>query len=237
MRDMVQGLISCYSKHQLASPANFRRFRPSFFTFEVALESSRKALSSHTNFGGCRWLEQKHEVAIFVRVFRCSGFNQISRACFVVIVAQNQGTDLELEIQLGIRREINEESASSFGYHIAMSTTYHPQTDGQSERTIQTLEDMLRAVVMDFEGSWQDALSLVEFSYNNSYQVMIGMASFEALYGRKCRSPVCWEEVGEKQLSAPDFVQHMKDHVDLIRQRMKAARIAKPVMRIRGVDL
>ncbi|GKE26655.1 putative reverse transcriptase domain-containing protein, partial [Tanacetum coccineum] len=74
------------------------------------------------------------------------------------------------------------------------SIAYHPQTDGQSERTIQTLEDMLRACVIDFGSSWDRHLPLVEFSYNNSYHASIKAAPFEALYGRKCRSPVCWSE-------------------------------------------
>ena len=82
------------------------------------------------------------------------------------------------------------------GTRLAMSTAYHPQTDGQTERTIQTLEDMLRAIVMDFRMGWQDALPLVEFSYNNSFQTSIGMAPFEALYGRRCRSPLFWDEIG-----------------------------------------
>ncbi|GJR29450.1 putative reverse transcriptase domain-containing protein [Tanacetum coccineum] len=82
----------------------------------------------------------------------------------------------------------------ALGTHLDMSTTYHPQMDGQSEWTIQTLEDMLRACVIDFE------MPLVEFSYNNSYHTSIKAASFEALYGRKCRSHVCWAEVGESQL-------------------------------------
>ena len=67
-----------------------------------------------------------------------------------------------------------------------MSTNFHPQTDGQSERTIQTLEDMLRACVLDFNGSWEDHLALAEFAYNNSYQASIQMAPYEALYGRPC---------------------------------------------------
>nr|GFB47167.1 putative reverse transcriptase domain, ribonuclease H-like domain protein [Tanacetum cinerariifolium] len=75
--------------------------------------------------------------------------------------------------------------------------TYHPETDGQSERTIQTLEDMLRACVINFKKGWVNHLSLVEFSYNNSYHASIKAASFEALYDRKCHSPVCWNEVGE----------------------------------------
>ena len=72
-----------------------------------------------------------------------------------------------------------------------LSTAYHPQTSGQSERTIQTIEDILRACSLDFKGSWDDHQLLVEFAYNNSYHSSIGMAPFEALYGRKCRSPLC----------------------------------------------
>ncbi|GKA09196.1 putative reverse transcriptase domain-containing protein [Tanacetum coccineum] len=75
-----------------------------------------------------------------------------------------------------------------------MSMAYHPQTDGQSERTIQTLEDMRRACVLDFEGSWDVHLLLVEFSYNNSYHSSIRCAPFKALYGRKCHSPIMWAE-------------------------------------------
>ncbi|GKB65583.1 putative reverse transcriptase domain-containing protein [Tanacetum coccineum] len=86
-----------------------------------------------------------------------------------------------------------------------MSTAYHPQTDGQSERTIQTLEDMLRACVLDFGGSWDVHLLLVEFSYNNSYHASVRCAPFEALYGRKCRSLILWAEVGEGQLIGPDY--------------------------------
>ncbi|GJW93956.1 putative reverse transcriptase domain-containing protein, partial [Tanacetum coccineum] len=78
-----------------------------------------------------------------------------------------------------------------------MSTAYHPQTDGQSERTIQTLEDMLRACVIDVGGSWDVHLPLAEFSYNNSYHLSIRCAPFEAMYGRKYRSPVLWTDVGK----------------------------------------
>ncbi|GJZ05345.1 putative reverse transcriptase domain-containing protein [Tanacetum coccineum] len=94
----------------------------------------------------------------------------------------------------------------ALGTSLDMSTAYHPQTDGQSERTIQTLEDMLRACVIDFGNGWVKHLPLVEFSYNNSYHASIKAAPFEALYGRKCRSPVCWAEVGEVQLTGPEIV-------------------------------
>ena len=75
------------------------------------------------------------------------------------------------------------------------NTTFHPKTDGQSERTIQTLKDMLRACILDFKGSWVKYLPLVEFAYKNSYQASIGMAHCEVLYGQKCRTPICWDEV------------------------------------------
>ncbi|GJX15944.1 putative reverse transcriptase domain-containing protein [Tanacetum coccineum] len=89
----------------------------------------------------------------------------------------------------------------AFRTKLDMSTAYRPQMDGQSERTIETLEDMLRACVIDFGSSWDRYLPLVEFSYNNSYHASIKAAPYEALYERKCRSPVCWSEVGDSQLT------------------------------------
>nr|GFA35648.1 putative reverse transcriptase domain-containing protein [Tanacetum cinerariifolium] len=91
----------------------------------------------------------------------------------------------------------------SLGMNLDMSTTYHLETDGQSERTIQTMEDMLRAYMMDFGSDWDKHLPLAEFSYNNSYHIIIKTAPFEARYKRKCRSPVCWSEVGDAQLTGP----------------------------------
>ncbi|GJW85766.1 putative reverse transcriptase domain-containing protein [Tanacetum coccineum] len=86
----------------------------------------------------------------------------------------------------------NKDVGNALGTSLDMSTAYHPQTDGQSERTIQTLKDMLRACAIDFGKGWVNHLPLVEFSYNNSYHASIKAAPFEALYGRKCHSPVCW---------------------------------------------
>jgi hypothetical protein len=104
-----------------------------------------------------------------------------------------------------------------------LSTTFHPQTDGQTERTIQTLEDLLRACILEFEGNWEDHLPLVEFTYNNSYQAIVGMAPYEALYGRKYRTPLCWEEVGDRKLNGPEMVQITTEKVKIIKDRMKAA--------------
>ncbi|GJY17801.1 hypothetical protein Tco_0389292 [Tanacetum coccineum] len=112
----------------------------------------------------------------------------------------------------------------ALGTRLDMSTAYHPQTDGQSERTIQTLKDMLRACVLYFGGSWDVHLLLVEFSYNNSYHASVRCAPFEALYGRKCRSPIMWAEVGEGQLIGPELVQETTEKISQIKDRLKAAR-------------
>ena len=92
------------------------------------------------------------------------------------------------------------------GTQVNLSTAFHPQTDGQAKCTIQTLEDMLIACVIDFKGSWLDQFPLIEFACNNSYYANIKMAPFEALYGIRCRSPIGWYEVGETQLYGPDLV-------------------------------
>ena len=92
------------------------------------------------------------------------------------------------------------------GTRLHFSTAFHPQTDGQSERTIQTLEDMLRACVLDFGGCWDTYLPLAEFSYNNSYHASIDRPPFEMLYGRKCRTPICWGEVGQRVMGSTEVV-------------------------------
>ena len=108
----------------------------------------------------------------------------------------------------------------AMGTRLMVSTAFHPQTDGQSERTIQVLEDMLRACVLDHKGGWEEHLPLVEFAYNNSYQASIQMAPYEALYGRPCRSPLCWTEVGESFITGPDLIRDTFEKVSLIRQRL-----------------
>ncbi|GJR44696.1 putative reverse transcriptase domain-containing protein [Tanacetum coccineum] len=112
----------------------------------------------------------------------------------------------------------------ALGTQLDMSTAYHPQTDGQSERTIQTLEDMLRACVIDFGKGWDRHLPLVEFSYNNSYHTSIKAALFEALYGRKCRSPICWVEVGDAQLTGSEIVHETTEKIIQIKKRIQDAR-------------
>ncbi|GAU43989.1 hypothetical protein TSUD_91680 [Trifolium subterraneum] len=117
----------------------------------------------------------------------------------------------------------------TMGTRLRMSTSNHPQTDGQSERTIQTLEDMLRACILEDGGNWSKHLNLIEFAYNNSYHASIGMAPYEALYGRKCRTPLCWTEVGDKGVLGPDIIQEttlkiksVKEHMRVTQSRQKS---------------
>ncbi|GJU62396.1 putative reverse transcriptase domain-containing protein [Tanacetum coccineum] len=111
----------------------------------------------------------------------------------------------------------------ALGTDLSMSTTYHPKIDDQNERTIHTLEDMLRTCVIDFGKGWVKHLPLAEFSYNNSYHASIKVAPYEALYGRKCRSPVCRAEVGEAQLTGSEMIQETTETIVLIKQRIQAA--------------
>nr|GEX19782.1 reverse transcriptase domain-containing protein [Tanacetum cinerariifolium] len=111
----------------------------------------------------------------------------------------------------------------ALGTSLDMSTAYHPQTDGQSERTIQTLKDMLRACVINFGKVWVNHFPLVEFSYNNSYHASIKAASFETLYRQKCRSPVCWAKDGKFQLLSPVVVQETTKKIIQIKQTIQAA--------------
>ncbi|GJY18930.1 putative reverse transcriptase domain-containing protein [Tanacetum coccineum] len=112
----------------------------------------------------------------------------------------------------------------ALGTRLDMSTAYHPQTDGQSERTIQTLKDMLHACVIEFGNGRDRHLPLIEFSYNNSYPTSIKVAPFEALYGRKCRLPIYWVEVGDAQLIGPEIIQETTEKIIQIKSRIQAAR-------------
>ena len=104
------------------------------------------------------------------------------------------------------------------GTQVNLSTAFHPQNDGQAECTIQTLEDMLRACVVDFKGSWVEHLPLIEFAYNNSFHSSIKMAPFEALYGKRCRSPIRWYKVGEMQMFGPYLIHQAMQDVKVIRE-------------------
>jgi len=95
----------------------------------------------------------------------------------------------------------------ALGTKLILSYAYHPRTDDQTERTIQSLEDLLRACVLEQKGSWDSFLPLIEFTYNNSFHSSISMAPYEALYGRRCRAPLCWVDPGESIALGPEVVQ------------------------------
>nr|GEW47897.1 putative reverse transcriptase domain-containing protein [Tanacetum cinerariifolium] len=162
--------------------------------------------------------------AHFLPIRKNDPLDKLARLCLNRIVARH-------EIPVSIICDRDGRFTSNFlrsfqkalGTDISMSTAYHPETDGQSERTIITLEDMLRACVINFGKGWVKHLPLCEFSYNSSYHASIKAAPYEALYGRECRSPVCWAEVGEAQLTGPEQIQETTKKIVLIKQRIQAA--------------
>jgi hypothetical protein len=106
---------------------------------------------------------------------------------------------------------------------LSFSSAYHPQTDGHTERTNQVLEDMLRACALQSGGSWDKSLPYAEFSYNNSYEASLKMSPFEALYGRKCRTPLYWDQTGERQFFGPELIQEAEEQVRIIRENLRVA--------------
>jgi len=112
---------------------------------------------------------------------------------------------------------------SAIGSKLTMSSAYHPRTNGQSERTIQSLEDLLRTCILDHLGAWDEVLPLIEFTYNNSFHASIGMAPYETLYGRRCRTPLCWYQDGEAVLVGPELLKQTTDKVRMVRDRMLAS--------------
>ena len=112
---------------------------------------------------------------------------------------------------------------AALGTEVVFNTTHHPQTDGQSERTIQTLEDMLRACALTMQGDWTDHLHMAEFSYNSSYHASIGMSPFETMNGHRVRTPVCWGTTSEIRPTVPQLIEECADKVRIINDRLKAA--------------
>src|SRR6185437_13655520 len=116
-----------------------------------------------------------------------------------------------------------EQLQESLGTKLICSSAYHPQTDGQTERINQILEDMLRACVLTYTKKWDECLPLAEFSYNNNYQESIKRAPFEAFYGRRCRTPLNWSEAGERNVFGPDMVSEAEEQVRFIQENLKIA--------------
>jgi hypothetical protein len=109
------------------------------------------------------------------------------------------------------------------GTKLIRSSAYHPQTDGQTERVNQILKDMLRACAIDCDKNWDKYLSLAEFAYNNSYQSSLKMAPFEALYERRCRTPLNWSQPGEREIFGHDLVTEAERKVKLIRKNLEVS--------------
>ena len=130
-------------------------------------------------------------------------------------IVSDRGTEFTSHLWKAVQR--------CLGTKTHLSTAYRPQTDGQTERVNQVLEDMLRACMLEFKGSWEDHIPLIEFAYNNSYQASIGMAPYEALYGRPCRTPVCWTETGDSQLMKPDMIEQTTEKIRTVIERLKTA--------------
>jgi hypothetical protein len=116
-----------------------------------------------------------------------------------------------------------EQLQESLGTTVIRSSAYHPQTDGQTERVNQILEDVLRACVLHYGKNWDKCLSLAEFSYNNSYQSSLKMAPFEVLYGRRCRTPLNWSQAGEREIFGTDLVLEAENKVRVIKKNLEAA--------------
>nr|GFA83531.1 putative reverse transcriptase domain-containing protein [Tanacetum cinerariifolium] len=114
-----------------------------------------------------------------------------------------------------------DEISMDFVTGLKFSTAFHPQTDGQSERTIQTLEDMLRSCALEWTGNWDNYICLVEFAYNNSWHASIKCAPFEMLYGRKCRAPICWDQVGERVIEGPEMIEVTNAKVIVAKEKLK----------------
>jgi hypothetical protein len=109
----------------------------------------------------------------------------------------------------------------TFDTQLCFSSAYHPQTDGQTERVNQILEDMLRVCALQYERSWDKSLPYAKFSYNNSYQESLKMASFEVLYGRRCQTPLFWSDTGEWKVFGPDILQEAEKQVRMVRENLR----------------
>ncbi|WVZ93809.1 hypothetical protein U9M48_039764 [Paspalum notatum var. saurae] len=133
-----------------------------------------------------------------------------------------------------------EQLHDSLDSKLRFSTAYHPQTDGQTERTNQILEDMLRACAIQYGTSWDKSLPYAEFSYNNSYQASLKKSPFEALYGRRCRTPLFWNQTGEKQVFGPDLIRDAEQQIKMVRENLRVARSGRKELcgcATQGLDL
>jgi transposase InsO family protein len=106
---------------------------------------------------------------------------------------------------------------------LCFSSAYHPQIDGQTERINQVLEDILRACALQYGRSWDKSLPYAEFSYNDSYRESLKIAPFEMLYGRRCRTPLFWNETGEQKILGPNILHEAEKQVHIVRENLRVA--------------
>jgi hypothetical protein len=110
-----------------------------------------------------------------------------------------------------------------FGTNLNLSATYHPESDGKTKRTTRIIESMLRMYVMDQPSKWEDYIHLVEFSYNNGYHASLKMSPFETLYGKKCNTPVSWDNPTDREVVGPELLKGMEEKMEKIKKNLKAA--------------
>nr|GEY01938.1 reverse transcriptase [Tanacetum cinerariifolium] len=191
-----------------------------------------------------RWSGMKRDVATFVAMClicqqvkiehqRASGLPRTQRrhdAIWVVVGRLTKSAHfLPIRKDYSVNRDPHFASRfwkglqKDWGTRLKFSTAFHPQTDGQSERTIQTLKDMLRSCALEWKGNWDDYIYLVEFAYNNSWHASIKCAPFEMLYGRKCRAPICWDQVGERVIKGPEMIEVTNAKVAVAKEKLKEA--------------
>jgi hypothetical protein len=134
-------------------------------------------------------------------------------------VPKKNVSDREIQFTLKYWERLHE----TLGTQLRFSSSYHPQTDGQTERVNQILEDMLRACALQYGRSWDKSLMYVEFSYNNSYQESLKMVPFEMLYGHRRRILLYWSEAGERRVHGPDILQEAEKQVRMVRENLQLA--------------
>ncbi|GJS02249.1 putative reverse transcriptase domain-containing protein [Tanacetum coccineum] len=208
MHDKCLTYAKVKAEHQRPAGLLVQRDMPQWKWDNITMDFVMKLPKSSQGYNTI-WviIDRLTKFAIFVPMRETDSMDKLARM-YLKEVVMRHGIPLSIICDRDPRFASNfwRSLQNTLGTCLDMSTAYHPQTDGQSKRTIQTLKDMLRACAIDFGKDWVNHLPLVEFSYNNSYHASIKAVPFEALYSQKCRSLVCWAEVGEFQLTDPEIV-------------------------------
>lgn len=184
----------------------------------------RLPVSSHRHDVIMVTMDRLTKVAHFSRVFPSYNASSMARI-FMEDIVRLHGiprriiSDKDLVFTSALWTSLQHALGTQFNF----SSTYHPETDGQTERVNQILEDILRMYVMDQQTRWEDYLYLVEFAYHNSYHSSIGMPPFQALYGHPCRTPLSWDHLEDRVLLGPEMLQEMEQQVVRIREHLVAA--------------